>query len=193
MESPKGIIMTAMAPEEVRFSDNVTIIIQAIQASVKQVYQQGITTIDPNTIQLIAVLISNFDKHHLIQGFIENSHEFCWDKIKARDEDFFINNVGSIFRYLPAEKVNLFKDLYLAKDENGKNVVSDDLKNQIWRLFDANIKISIKYCHRLRSPYSIAGPDGTVRNMYAASFFDEVKLEHHAKVWGVNREFPPRC
>ena len=179
-------------PEEERFARNATIMVEAIQESVKRVYDQGIRTVNPLMITLIASLISSFDKNHLIQGFIENSHDKCWDCIKRRDENFFIDNAGDIFKYLPADKVNLFKDLYLAKDANGNSVVSQSLKDQIWSLFDAMIKISIKYIHKGRSPYSYASQDGLI-NAYGSEFFGEVDIGRHSHIWGVILEFPPNC
>jgi hypothetical protein len=179
-------------PEEERFAKNVTIMVEAIQESVRRVYNQGIKTIDPSMISLIATIISSFDKNYLIQGFIENSHEKCWEYIRQRDENFFIENAGDIFKYLPSEKVNLFKDLYQAKDANGNNVVSESLKDQIWRLFDAMIKISIKYIHKGRAPYSYSTNEGVV-NAYGADFFGEVDISSHAKKWGVVLEYPPKC
>ena len=177
-------------PEEERFARNTTIMIEAIQESVNKVYAQGIKTVEPVTISIIATVISTFDKNYLIQGFIENSHTACWDCIKKRDEKFFIDNAGDIFKYLPSEKVNLFKDLYLAKDPAGNNVVSQSLKDQIWSLFDAMIKISIKYIHKGRSPYSYATGDKII-NAYGADFFGEVDIGRHASIWGVVLEFPP--
>lgn len=179
-------------PEEERFARNVTIMVEAIQESVQRVYNQGIKTVNPGMISLIATIITSFDKNYLIQGFIENSYEKCWDCIKKRDENFFIENAGDIFKYLPAEKVNLFKDLYLAKDANGNNVVPQSLKDQIWSLFDAMIKISIKYIHKGRAPYSYSTQEGVV-NAYGADFFGEVDISHHAKIWGVVLEFPAKC
>lgn len=183
--------MTAV-PEEERFAGNVAIMVEAIQESVQRVYDQGIRTVNPGMIAFISTIITSFDKHYLIQGFIENSHEKCWSCIKNRDETFFIENAGDIFKYLPAEKVNLFKDLYLAKDANGKNVVSQSLKDQIWSLFDAMIKISIKYIHKGRAPYSHSNQEGVV-NAYGADFFGEVDISHHARVWNVALDFPPKC
>jgi hypothetical protein len=180
----------SVAPEEERFAKNTTIMAQAIHESVQKLYNAGYQTVDPNVVAFAVTVISAFDKHFLIQGFIENSHTKCWDSIKKRDEKFFIENANEVFKYLPMDKVNLFKDLFLTKDSQGNSVVSQSLKNQLWELFDAMIKISIKYIHKNRTPYSYQSPEG-VFNTYGASFFNEVDLNHHASVWGVKLEFPP--
>lgn len=182
--------MSNPAPEEERFAKNTTIMAQAVHESVQRLYNAGYRTVDPTLVALAVTVISAFDKHYLIQGFIENSHDKCWDYIKKRDETFFVDNASGIFRYLPMDKVNLFKDLFTTKDSNGQSVVSQSLKNQLWDLFDAMIKISIKYIHKGRSPYSYSTSDSVV-NAYGASFFDEVDIAHHSKVWKVKLDFPP--
>lgn len=182
----------SIAPEEERFAKNTTIMAQAVHESVQKLYNSGYKTADPALIGLAVSVISSFDKHYLIQGFIETSHEKCWDAIKKRDEVFFAENASEIFRYLPMDKVNLFKDLFLTKDAQGVSVISQALKNQLWDLFDAMIKIAIKYIHKGRNPFSYSTPEG-VHNTYGASFFDEVDLGHHTEVWKVKLEFPTNC
>lgn len=179
-----------LAPEEERFAKNTIIMAQAVHESIKKLYDSGYKTVDPNIISLAVTVISAFDKHYLVQGFIETSHEKCWDGIKKRDEEFFVNNASDIFGYLPMEHVNLFKDLFMTKDTNGNCVISQSLKNQLWDLFDAMIKISIKYIHKNRGPFSYTADQGVI-NAYNSSFFDEVDLHHHASVWCVKLEFPP--
>jgi hypothetical protein len=178
------------APEEERFAKNTIIMAQAVHESIKRLYDAGYKTVDPNLVALAVTVIAAFDKHYLIQGFITNSHDKCWDGIKKRDEVFFVNNASDIFRYLPMDKVNLFKDLFLTKDSQGNSVISQSLKNQLWDLFDAMIKISIKYIHKGRGPYSFLTDEGVI-NTYGSSFFDEVDLNRHTRVWGLNLDFPP--
>lgn len=177
-------------PEEERFSKNASIMTQAIQESVSKLYKEGYKTVDPNMVALAAGFISAFDKNFLIQGFIQNSHNTCWDKIKERDEDFMINNSGDIFKYLPMDKVSLFRDLFLTKDDMGESVVPDSLKEQLWDILGAMVKISIKYIHKHRSPFSKIDSSGNEVRGYKNSFFDQVDVPYHTKVWGIAIEFP---
>lgn len=183
----------SIAPEEERFAKNTTIMAQAVQECVQKLYNAGYKTADPATISLVVSMISAFNKHYLIQGFIQNSHQTCWDKIKERKEIFFVENAGDIFANLPMDKVNLFKDLFTTKDAKGVSVIAQSVKDQIWQLFDSMVKISIKYIHKNRSPYSYQTSDGQVVNTYGASFFDEVDIKYHAKIWEVKLEFPLQC
>jgi hypothetical protein len=156
--------------EEIRFAKNATIIGQAITACVNKLHQQGYKNVDPMTIVFGVSLIESQgknDPHGMINMFIKNSHDLCWDKIKERDEQYFIQNVTKIFNVLPAETVTIFKDLFLTVDKNGVNVISQKLKDEIWGLLDAMIKISIKYICKKRSDY------------------EYINLEHHAKIWSV--------
>ena len=182
--------MSTQVPEEERFAKNTTIMSQCIYDCIQKLYSAGYKTIEPSIVAIAVSVISAFDQHFLIQGFIENSHEKCWDGIKSRNEIFFVDNASDIFQYLPLEKVDLFRDLFLTKDSHGNCVITQGVKDQIWSLFDAMVKISIKYIHRCRSPYSYSTSTGMV-NAYGASFFDEVDLVHHCQVWGVKLEFPP--
>lgn len=180
----------SIAPEEERFAKNTTIMAQAIYESVQKLYNAGYKTVDPEIVAFAANVIAAFDKHFLIQGFIQNSHTKCWDSVKRRDEKFFVENAGEIFQYLPANKVDLFKDLFLTRDPQGNSVVSQSLKDQLWGLFDAMIKISIKYVHKQRNPYSYQTSEGMF-NAYGSSFFDEVDIITHANTWSIKLEFPP--
>jgi hypothetical protein len=181
-----------VTPEEERFSKNTIIMAHAVHESVQKLYNAGYKTVDPNMLALYISMISSFDKHELIQGFIKKSHEICWDRIKRREEAFFLENGTQLFEKLPMDKVELFKDLFLTKDSNGNNVVTQEFKDQLWELFDAMVKISIKYIHKNRSPYSYSTADGIV-NAYRARFFDDVDIARHAIVWNIKFEFPPAC
>ncbi len=178
-------------PEEERFFDTTVQLSKAIHYNITNIYNLGYKTIDPNTILLLSKGIEFFDKHQLIMGFITNSHSMCWEKIKERDEKFFVENANDIFQYIPSGEINLFKDLFTTTDVNGVNIIDQDVKNQIWRLFDQMIKVSIKYIHRHRAPYSQKGND-SIECFYDRSFFDDVDIVKHSKMWAVDLVFDPK-
>lgn len=183
--------MSKIPPEEERFAMNVNIMVQAIHESVQRLWDAGNHELNPGLIQLASAVISQYDKHDLIQGFIKNSHELCWNLIKTRDENFFIKNASEVFKSLPIDKVNLFRNVFLMKDTAGKSVVPDSLKAQLWDLFDAMVKISIKYVHNNRGAYSVNTESGPVKK-YNRPFFPEVDILAHATVWKMNLDFPLR-
>ncbi len=162
-----------LPPEQERFKSNAIQLTKALQTGLQKLKDQGYH-VDLSMVMIASALIGGVEPHDLIKGFINNSHGKCWNKIKERDEDFFVMNAGSIFSQLPGDSVNLFKDLFLTKDTSGKSVISQNLKDEVWSLFDAMIKIAIKYIHKNRK---------MINNEYTESFYDDVDLSHHALIW----------
>jgi hypothetical protein len=173
----------SIVPEEERFHKVMIGMADAIKDGIGRLNNAGYKTVDLGLVNLIVQIICSFDKHHLIRGFIENSHNL-WDSIKQRDEAYFIDNASTIFGYLPMDKVNLFKDLFTTKDANGVGVISQSFKNDLWHFFDAMIKISIQYIHKGRAPCSQQTANGVVMS-YGVSFFDHVDINKHAHTWKI--------
>ena len=186
--------MATIAPEEVRFAKNTSILASCLHELIHKLFESGYKTIHPDIVLVASQIIKTFDAHYLIQGFIENSHESCWDSIHSRNEKFFLENAKDIFQYLPMDKVNLFTDVFLTHNVEGKSVISQESKDQLWNLFAAMTKIAIKYIHKHRSPYSYySDEEGEMVEAYGKPFFDQVNLSHHAKTWGVELQFPIEC
>jgi hypothetical protein len=175
--------------EEDRFHANINVMAQAIQESILQLHRRGYQTVDPNLVEVALTLILTLDKRDLMEGFIKGSHEKCWDSIKTRDEAFFVQNAESIFHFIPMTNVNLFRDLFLTKDSHGNNVISQELKDQIWTLFASLIKISIKFIHRERGPQTIVNGQDITR-IYTLNYLPEVNLSRHSYIWEVVLPFP---
>src|SRR5579872_4165570 len=91
-------------PEEIRFSKNAVIMVHAVHEGIEKLTSKGYTVIDPKMVAMVGVMIEQMDPVQLIDGFIENAHKECWEKIRIRDEVFFVNNVSTIFKYLPMDK-----------------------------------------------------------------------------------------
>lgn len=185
--------MSNIAPEEDRFARNAIILGECLHESIHKLYTAGHQTVNPDLVKFAVDVIRFFDKTQLIDGFILNSHEKCWDSIFRKDEKFFMDNANDVFAFLPTEKVNLFLDLFGAKDKDGKGVVSQEIKDQLWALFAAMTKIAIKYVHRKRSPYSYVNEHGTLVRAYGCPFYNEVNIGHHCDVWSLTLEFPAEC
>ena len=169
---------------------NIVPIINALSDGIGQLNRAGYQTIDPSKFEFAKHIIMAYDKHLLIQGFINKSHETYWDRILQRDEGFFIENAGTIFAELPTNDVNVFRDLFTAT-RDGKKVISENLRNQLWKLFDSLVKISIKYVHKHRYPISETDESGNnIVQKYRHSFFDYVDVANHASKWKVALDFP---
>ena len=181
--------MAQIPPEEERFLVNSSELAEVLYQGVKVLHDAGYKVVDPNMILLAKAVIMNLDKKSLITGFIDNSHQLCWNKIRVRDEIFFIENASGMFKDLPTAEINLFKDLFTIKDANGQAVVGADLKNSIWDTVDSLIKICIKYIHKRRDPYSMI-ENGVTISCYGNDEFADIRLSHHAENWGVLLDFP---
>ena len=164
--------MTQLPPEQTRFKRNALTMANAILFGISKLSEQGYEVIDISNIQLIIALLQSkeLDEHFLISNFMKKSHK-VWDKIKERDELFFCENASSVFDFLPADRVNIFKDLFLTVDKQGKNVIEQTLKDQIWGLLDNMIKVSIKYLYKKRLTDTTLLPD--------------INIDHHIKIWQV--------
>ena len=158
--------MSLRPPEEERFIKNALQLLKAVHYGIAKLYEQGYKNVNPNTLAMfIAVLGSDeLDKHDIIRKFIGKSH-LHWDKMKARDENFFIQNAAHLFDF-PTNAVDAVKNLYLTKDNQGKPIMTDEFKTDIWDLLDAMIRCAIQYVYK---------HDG----------FSQIKIKDHIKTWNV--------
>ena len=179
-----------LPPEEERFAKYAGTMTEAVYESILTLFNAGYKTVDPQLVAFAGMLIKSLEKHQLIHGFISNSHIKCWDSIKRRNEQYFIENASDIFKYLPMDKVELFKDLFNTVDAYGSSVIAQETKDELWDLFDVMVKCAIKYVHKHRQPYSVRNSNGSITEYYGQSFFDEVDLHRHVKTWGLTLEFP---
>jgi predicted KAP-like P-loop ATPase len=61
------------------------------------------------------------------------------DQITSRDEKYFLNMNGGVFNKFEGSKVLKFKDVYLS------DKITSEQKDDIWKYFNAFLKLSIKY------------------------------------------------
>ncbi len=175
--------MAALPAEEERFHANLLSFIDLVHELITSCHRLGKTTMNPGIISFARNILNDWNKTEMIENFIEYSYEF-WDEISEKDEHFFLENCGKIFKDIPGNHVNAFRELFEARDETGHSIIIDDDKAAMWDYFDGFIKICIKYIHRERKP-SIK--DG--RPNYGVEAFQYVRLEHYASVWGIVLEW----
>ena len=156
--------------EEFRFKSNVLGIAEDIKYNVELLHNKKLTTIDPNNIQMLADIIRLINPTMVIDEFITKSH-LHWEKIKEKDETFFLEHAGHIFPFLLQDKMEPFLQLFHTKDNQGKCVISDDLKNTIWNNLHGMVKICIRYIHKHRIDNE--------------TFHKEVNVQSCAQTWGL--------
>lgn len=178
-----------LPPPEERFHQNVIGMSQLVYDLVDSAFRRGYKIINPNLVALCEGILSFWNKRSLIDGFIRHSHAH-WDQIHRRDETFFERHAKDIFKGLPLDKVDAFKELFTLRDDHGQHVIKQDDRDAIWDFFGSLIKISIHYIHDNRKPKIRVDTTGSRQLIYTQVFCNDIDLEHHARVWGVDRKFP---
>lgn len=165
-------------PEEIRFKDNVTGLIEFVHELISQCFDEGKTTIDPNLIQIAANFVGSFDSNILIKHFIKKSYKY-WDNVLDKEESFFRDNCADVFGDLPMKEVNAFQDLF---NSEGDPIINQDDKDYIWEYFNSLIKISIKYVHKERGPkIRDLGKGKGPQRVYTCNIFSGIDLRPYVK------------
>ena len=187
---------THIPPPEERFHANIVKMTSLIRGIVERANKAGYDHVTPFLIDVASnYLNNNFDKVQLIEGFIRQSHPLdkdghidhsLWDKIRSRDEEFFREKAFDIFKSLPVDAVNAFKNLSLYRDpKTGQSIIKPEERDEIIDYFHSFVKISIKYIHAKRQPY-------LVDNKYIyrnPSYLRGIDVLSHAKKWQIQLEF----
>lgn len=193
-----------LPPPEERFHTNTVKMTGLIRKIVVKANKAGYDGVTPFIVDLAAkYLQNNYDKKALIEGFIQQSHpplhpdlpdspldHSLWDKIYSKDEEFFREKAFDIFKSLPVEAVEAFRKLSIYRDpKTGNSIIKPDDHQEIISYFHAFVKISIKYIHTTRQPYTTE-VNGKNKLVYRNSnFFKGVNVLEHAKKWGLQLEF----
>lgn len=147
-----SIVGVKKPPPEERFKNNVIEMMSFCEDILKELIRRGYQDIpSPDLIKFGGGVILKMDDHFIIEGFIVKSLSH-WDKIKAKDESFFIDHSTEIFSKVPVEIIKTFVELFRLKDKNGMHVVSKENRDVIWAFFESFVKISINYIHNRRMP-----------------------------------------
>lgn len=158
-----------LPPEEERFAVNINAFTQYLSGIIGDLQKQGKTKIQPVLVLAAGAYLQVQGKHELIRGFIDRSH-LWWDSVRTRDEVTFFKNTHRIFGELPQEHIDSFTVLFETKDADGKPIVDQTARNEIWRIFGSLIKISIKYAYANQNAWKSVGLD----------------FQDQARLWGVS-------
>lgn len=167
----------ALPPPEERFCENINGVIETVTFGVQEAQRKGHSIISPLLLSLAGAAIAQYDKRFIIETFINKSHEH-WDKIRAHNRNFFIENAADIFSDLPLGNVEAFKKLFTLRDGDGKPIAGEEFEDELWSTFESLVKICVNYIHENR--------EMDASGEYAYEFFEHVDLERHAKTWGMN-------
>jgi hypothetical protein len=186
--------MEQVPSNEDRFKANLIELLGYIHKLCRHMHEIGKTEINPIAISLAIQFVNGYDKVKLLDTYIRTATPF-WDKIKARDENYFRDNSRAVFGPLPFENVNkyifLFSKLFEEKDENGDLLITDVYKNAIWSFHEAFVKISIKQVHFKRCPKVILVNE-VKTPIYSKKYAEEISLKDflsHAQKWSIELVF----
>lgn len=175
-------------PEEDRFHDNVGILSEAVHSLVVKAANRGFEVVAPDVVSVAKFFLMSIDKNALIDAFIEKTNRY-WERIRLKERVFFLDNTDTMFGDLPVGHVAAFKSLFQHVDAKGHSIVSPDDEDDLWSLFSSQVKISIKYIHRMRGPFSYRSGQSTV-NSYRFMFMSSIDIPALSKLWCVNLDYP---
>ena len=135
-----------MSPKE-KFRNCLLDLGNYVHVIISTCWEQGYKIVDPFLVHVVIKALGDYNRDVLIQEFIKGSY-LHWDKVLAKDETFFTNNLEDVFNYLSKErlaKVELFKKLILLKTIKGELALSVAAREHIWKLLHYMVKFSIRY------------------------------------------------
>ncbi len=180
---------TIPSPVE-RFKANMDAISDLIHELVTKANQRGCTIVSSLTVSLGTIYLKSQNPDQLIISFIDRSHEY-WDKIHIQDENFFNENLGTVFSGISKASSDAFVILATAKDNTGNPIISKNDREDIWNYMKSFVKISIHYIHEKRMP-DLMDKGGKPIAVYRQNFKPEIKLEDHGEKWKIRFVFKRR-
>lgn len=156
---------------EHRFYSNVEALTIFATEAVKELQKHGITLISVEEISKISHMVNIFNRSYLIEEFIKNSYSTAWDIIRSKDEKSFMCEIGKIFSFLPADKADVFINVFTAEKSNGERIIQKELRERVWKALGGMVKLSIKYVKEKRNTV----PD----------YFPKIDIQKEATNWEV--------
>lgn len=93
----------------------------------------------------LSMPVDSLSPDTLVRSFIEKSHE-SWDKIRGRDESFFSDDVQHVFQDQALSVAEVFRTMFLLS-KDGKKVMPQEYRDDIWEHFHSLVRICITYAH----------------------------------------------
>lgn len=178
--------------EEERFLTNVLDLTALVHDLSTICWNAGVKDINPQMVLFGENYLKTMDKTKLIEVFIQSEEKALeennslWEKIKERDEKFFIENAHTIFQNLPIDtnKINAFKIFFTSKNNKGEFIIGVDDRDAIFNIFESLVKICIKYVHRIRGIKMVQTAQG-LRPAYLNKKFPRIKVKELANLWKI--------
>ena len=182
--------MNPNPPEEERFITNVLDLTALVHELASICWDAGEKTVNPQLVLFAENYLENYDSVELIDVFIRHSYPH-WEQIREHNETFFIKNAHVVFKHLPVDtdNINAFRVFFIAKDQNGNDIIEEDDRLAIWNIFESLVKICIKYIHRVRG-VKLVGTSQGLRPAYIKKLYPKIKVKELAKLWEIDLPIP---
>lgn len=106
----------------------------------------------------------------LIQTFIDHAYPQGFNFIFDKDLEGFLSYLPTLFpQVVTPERVNTFRYILTVKDKNGSLMIPQSEQDKIWRTFNLQVRICIKYIKEKRK----GDPN----------YQKKINLEHEAQKW----------
>ena len=176
-----------MTSDKLTFSDkfktNIIALLDIIHELLEDFSKRADIKINPQLVMLGKSFINTCSSSMIIDTFIDKSFEH-WDRIKTRDEKFFVENCDTIFGDIPLLDTSILKTIYETTDRKGSQLLSDDDKETLWKFFESMVKLSLKHIHEQREPV-LKMVENRNEKLYSKKLYDYVNLSEHSKIWSV--------
>lgn len=138
---------------------------------VEKLNKHGNYSVSVSVVDIAKAALLVFSRETLIRGFIIGSYDF-WDSIKNKNDNVIEDHSDIIFGGFSSTYVDGFKEMFKAKKEDGSLIINQKDRETIWTFLHALVKISIRYVHEMREPYSDSKGDLHYHNKF---FTKEIK------------------
>ena len=188
-----------LKPSE-RFKKNMLIFLDIICEMFQEGSQHSIVDSDSKLLTILKILINSTPGNHMIKNFIKKTNPY-WNKIKERNIEYFKENGleffstvkekglesvteedtqdNSFVKNLKNHHIDNFKKLlessYL-QDGVEVDILDDERKEDIWKILESFVKISISHIHEERD---------YIEGKYTQEYFPEINVQENAKEWNI--------
>ena len=185
-----------------RFKMNLLTLLEIVNDMFEEGIENKIITNSFNIMNIFKLFIAKTPSEYMLKRFIKRTHPH-WEKIKDKDIDYFKDiglnifqiiqdkgmdgfkneeelSSGSLLQTVSGDHIASFKKLMESSYEyEGETVevLDEDRREDIWKIMQSFVKISIKYIHETRKK-----TDGK----YTVEFFPEISVKTVSNTWGVN-------
>lgn len=133
-----------MAKVEDRFKDNVSDVCQIVLNLFIKAKPRNSELPDPKDIRDAIDAIKVLPSRGIIESFISGSYKH-WEMMETKNTENIIASAQVILPKVETSKLNMYKIIFMATDENGKLFADPNTIETVWNRFHQMVRQSITY------------------------------------------------